>query len=92
MMSMIRRWRETAGLYILAGVFTLTLATAMAAAVAQNLGQQPAMGQAVQGQRASTPEGTFLNFVNWMGDAIWLGRNRRWPPPATVKWRRGGHY
>jgi len=32
---------------------------------AQNLGQQPATGQAVQGQTAAQPEGAVLNLVNW---------------------------
>jgi hypothetical protein len=35
------------------------------AAVAQNLGTTPAFGQAVQGQQATTVEGTVLNVVNW---------------------------
>lgn len=35
------------------------------AARAQNLGTQPAFGQAVQGQQATTVEGTVLNIVNW---------------------------
>jgi hypothetical protein len=35
------------------------------AASAQNLGTAPAFGQAVQGQQATTVEGTVLNFVNW---------------------------
>jgi hypothetical protein len=33
---------------------------------AQNLGTQPATGQAVQGQTAAQPEGTVLNLVNWV--------------------------
>ena len=37
---------------------------------AQNLGQQPATGQAVQGQTAAQPEGTLLNLVNWVGNVI----------------------
>jgi hypothetical protein len=37
---------------------------------AQNLGQQPATGQAVQGQTAAQPEGTVLNLVNWIGNVI----------------------
>lgn len=36
----------------------------------QNLGQQPAVGQAVQGQTAAQPEGTVLNLVNWVGNVI----------------------
>jgi hypothetical protein len=39
-------------------------------AYAQNLGQQPATGQAVQGQTAAQPEGTVLNLVNWVGNVI----------------------
>jgi hypothetical protein len=39
-------------------------------AQAQNLGQQPATGQAVQGQTASQPEGAVLNLVNWIGNVI----------------------
>ena len=35
------------------------------AASAQNLGTQPAFGQAVQGPQATTVEGTVLNIVNW---------------------------
>lgn len=37
---------------------------------AQNLGQQPATGQAVQGQTAAQPEGAVLNLVNWVGNVI----------------------
>jgi len=37
---------------------------------AQNLGQQPATGQAVQGQTAAQPEGAVLNAVNWIGNVI----------------------
>ena len=35
------------------------------AAVAQNLGNTPVFGKAVQGQQATTVEGTVLNIVNW---------------------------
>ena len=37
---------------------------------AQNLGQQPATGQAVQGETAAQPEGSVLNLVNWVGNVI----------------------
>lgn len=37
---------------------------------AQNLGNQPATGQAVQGQTAAQPEGAVLNLVNWVGNVI----------------------
>jgi hypothetical protein len=39
-------------------------------ASAQNLGTQPAFGQAVQGQQATTVEGTVLNIVNWSCNVI----------------------
>ena len=35
------------------------------AARGQNLGTSPQFGQAVQGQQATTVEGTVLNIVNW---------------------------
>jgi hypothetical protein len=37
---------------------------------AQNLGQQPQVNVAVQGQTAAQPEGAFLNFINWIGNVI----------------------
>lgn len=39
-------------------------------AYAQNLGNQPALDKAVQGQTAAQPEGAFLNLVNWVGNVI----------------------
>jgi hypothetical protein len=92
MMSTLRRWREKVAHTILAGVFTLTLTTAPAAAVAQNLGTQPATGQAVQGQNASTPEGTFLNFVNWIGNVICPVGAGLAVVGCVVNWRSGRNY
>ena len=64
-------WRATrhrlALLYLLA-IVVLQLSPLMSHA--QNLGQQPATGQAVQGQTAAQPEGTVLNLVNWVGNVI----------------------
>jgi hypothetical protein len=40
------------------------------AAKAQNLGTSPQFGQAVQGQQATTVEGTVLNIVNWSCNVI----------------------
>lgn len=40
------------------------------AATAQNLGTAPAFGKAVQGQQATTVEGTVLNIVNWSCNVI----------------------
>lgn len=37
---------------------------------AQNLGGQPALNKAVQGQTAAQLEGAFLNLVNWVGNVI----------------------
>jgi hypothetical protein len=39
---------------------------------AQNLEQQPAVGQAVQGETVAQPEGTVLKLVNWVGNVIAL--------------------
>jgi hypothetical protein len=64
----LSRWRAThrrlALLYLLA-ILSIQLSPLMS--YAQNLGQQPATGQAVQGQTAAQPEGTVLNLVNWSG-------------------------
>ena len=43
---------------------------APAVSVAQNLGNTPATGRAVQGQTAAQPEGAFLNLVNWVCNVI----------------------
>ncbi len=48
----------------------LLLELAPLATYAQNLGTQPATGQAVQGQTAAQPEGAVLNLVNWVGNVI----------------------
>ena len=40
------------------------------AATAQNLGNAPVFGRAVQGQQATTVEGTVLNIVNWACNVI----------------------
>jgi hypothetical protein len=47
------------------GLILLGNLTAPFAAKAQNLGTSPQFGQAVQGQQATTVEGTVLNIVNW---------------------------
>jgi hypothetical protein len=46
-------------------MFTLVGTFLPLAARAQNLGTSPQFGQAVQGQQATTVEGTVLNIVNW---------------------------
>jgi len=51
-------------------LFVAAALVAPAASAAQNLGTQPATGQAVQGQTAAQPEGAFLNVVNWVCNVI----------------------
>lgn len=48
----------------------LAVQLAPLAIYAQNLGGQPALDKAVQGQTAAQPEGAFLNLVNWVGNVI----------------------
>lgn len=61
-------WRRQA---VLAGLLIIaTLQLTSLTSYAQNLGQQPATGQAVQGQTAAQPEGAVLNAVNWVGNVI----------------------
>jgi hypothetical protein len=47
------------------GLIVFATLVAPLAASAQNLGTAPAFGKAVQGQQATTVEGTVLNVVNW---------------------------
>ena len=37
---------------------------------AQNLGTSPQFNVAVQGETGAQPEGSFLNFINWIGNVI----------------------
>jgi len=60
-----RRALSVAGLLLVVSLQLIPLT-----ARAQNLGQQPATGQAVQGQTAAQPEGAVLNLVNWIGNVI----------------------
>lgn len=52
-------------LMIALGLIVLGNLAAPFVASAQNLGTSPQFGQAVQGQQATTVEGTILNIVNW---------------------------
>src|SRR4051795_10599188 len=54
----------------LACIIGATALAAPAVSVAQNLGNTPATGKAVQGQTAAQPEGAFLNAVNWVCNVI----------------------
>jgi hypothetical protein len=59
---------------------------------AQNLGTAPAVGQAVQGQSASQPEGAFLNLVNWIGNVICPVGAALAVVGAVLSWRQGRGY
>ncbi|WP_263356552.1 hypothetical protein [Acidicapsa ligni] len=56
-------WVRIALKFALALIFLGNLVPVVANA--QNLGTSPQFGQAVQGQQATTVEGTVLNIVNW---------------------------
>ena len=63
--------RVTRSLAVLAGLIAIAcLQLFPLMSYAQNLGQQPATGQAVQGETAAQPEGSVLNLVNWVGNVI----------------------
>jgi hypothetical protein len=64
-MKIDTRRRQILALYLAA-----LIAFAIIPLYAQNLGSQPALNRAVQGQTAAQPEGAFLNLVNWIGNVI----------------------
>jgi hypothetical protein len=57
-------WSRISLLCVLGIILAGNLAVPFAA-TAQNLGTSPQFGKAVQGQQATTVEGTVLNIVNW---------------------------
>jgi hypothetical protein len=66
----VLNYKDTRCLLALAGLLALVCLQLPLMSYAQNLGQQPATGQAVQGETAAQPEGTVLNLVNWVGNVI----------------------
>lgn len=62
-------WHRMALKFMLASLL-LAFLIAPISAMAQNLGTSPQFGQAVQGQNATTVEGTVLNIVNWACNVI----------------------
>ena len=62
-------WVRAALMFALGLVLLGSLLEPLAAS-AQNLGTSPQFGQAVQGQQATTVEGTVLNIVNWACNVI----------------------
>jgi len=63
-------WSNRRHRFALAGLVAIFCLQLVCVCYAQNLGTQPATGQAVQGQTAAQPEGTVLNLVNWVGNVI----------------------
>jgi hypothetical protein len=61
-------WVRAALMFALALVLLGSVLAPLASA--QNLGTSPQFGQAVQGQQATTVEGTVLNIVNWACNVI----------------------
>jgi hypothetical protein len=61
------RYRQILLVYVLA---TVLIPLGVTVCQAQNLGGQPAVNKAVQGETAAQPEGAFLNLVNWIGNVI----------------------
>jgi hypothetical protein len=59
-----KNWIQIALMFALGLILLANIAVPLAAS-AQNLGTSPQFGQAVQGQQATTVEGTVLNIVNW---------------------------
>ena len=51
-------------------VLTIAFLVIVPYVMAQNLGSTPQFNVAVQGQTGAQPEGTFLNFINWIGNVI----------------------
>ena len=66
----VRAWQKHVQAFLLASVLFGAAVLAPCATLAQNLGNTPATGRAVQGQTASQPEGAFLNAVNWLCNVI----------------------
>ena len=52
---------------VVAAILLLAIVQFLAA---QNLGTAPQFNVAVQGQTGAQPEGSFLNFINWVGNVI----------------------
>jgi hypothetical protein len=51
-------------------VLAIVLLAIVQFVAAQNLGTAPQFNVAVQGQTGAQPEGSFLNFINWVGNVI----------------------
>ena len=70
----------------------LSLVSGPVVSHAQNLGKQPAAGQAVQGEQASQPEGAFLNLVDWIGNVICPVGAALAIVGCVISWRQGRGY
>jgi hypothetical protein len=88
----VRRGLGRLSRHLMLGIFISFAGAAClapAGAVAQNLGNTPATGQAVQGQTAAQPEGAFLNVVNWIGNVICPVGAGLAVVGTVIQWRSG---
>ena len=68
--SLVRKFQADLGWkkpLVVAAILLLAIVQFVAA---QNLVTAPQFNVAVQGQTGAQPEGSFLNFINWVGNVI----------------------
>jgi hypothetical protein len=68
--SLVRKFQANLGWKKPVVVLAIMLLVVGQFVVGQNLGAAPQFNVAVQGETGAQPEGTFLNFINWIGNVI----------------------
>ena len=68
--SLVRKSQADLGWKKPLAVLAITLLVIVQFVAAQNLGTSPQFNVAVQGETGAQPEGSFLNFINWVGNVI----------------------
>jgi hypothetical protein len=68
--SLVRKFQADLGWKKPLAVLAIMLLVIVQFVAAQNLGQNPQFNVAVQGETGAQPEGSFLNFINWIGNVI----------------------
>jgi hypothetical protein len=68
--SLVRNFQADLGWRKHLVVLAIMLLIIVQFVAAQNLGQSPQFNVAVQGETGAQPEGSFLNFINWIGNVI----------------------
>ena len=68
--SLVRKFQADLGWKKPLVVGAILLLAIVQFVAAQNLGAAPQFNVAVQGQTGAQPEGSFLNFINWIGNVI----------------------